>query len=150
MSRMRMGVTGGLIGVALTLVACGGGANGSSDSTAVDAKALMETSYIVQSITVDGVEREVITPVAISFTTQGIGVSTPCNPLSGPVTYDGPTLTIGPLASTRMACEPALMEQDQVLADALEGTPEWALADGRLTLTGGSTVIVAEALQLTG
>jgi heat shock protein HslJ len=44
-----------------------------------------------------------------------------------------------------MACEPALMEQDQVIADALAANPTWQIADGELTLSGGSTVIVAGA-----
>lgn len=124
---------------AVALAACGGG--GSS----ADAKELIDTAYVVESITVDGAEREVLDPVAISFTAQGIGISTPCNPMSGSATYDGATLAIGPLAATKMACEPALMDQDAVLAAAIEGTPAWTLVDGQLTLTGGGTVVVGRA-----
>jgi heat shock protein HslJ len=41
-----------------------------------------------------------------------------------------------------MACEPALMEQDQVIADALAANPTWQVSGEQLTLTGGSTTIV--------
>ncbi len=142
LSRMSALTIGGCVGIALALSACGGGGGASAD-----ARTLIDTSYVVQTISVEGAEREVLEPVAISFTAQGIGVATPCNPLSGPVTYEGPTLTVGPLVSTKMGCEPALMEQDQVLAQALEGTPQWSVTDGQLTLTGGGTVIVGQALQ---
>jgi heat shock protein HslJ len=139
---MRSLALAGIPATALVLAACGGG------GATADAKELIDTSYVVQTITVDGAEREVLEPVAISFTAQGIGVATPCNPMSGGVTYDGATITIGPLAGTKMACEPALMDQDQVLAEALQGTPQWSLTDGQLTLTGGGTVIVGEAALL--
>jgi heat shock protein HslJ len=45
-----------------------------------------------------------------------------------------------------MGCETALMEQDQVIADALAANPTWQLAGEQLTLTGGSTTIVGDNL----
>ncbi len=52
-----------------------------------------------------------------------------CNRFRGPYTFDGSALKIGPLASTRMACEPAVMDAEQAwfrmleTAEAAEATP---------------------------
>jgi heat shock protein HslJ len=132
--------TTGLAGIALALAACGGGSSATSEP-----QSLADTSYSVTTITVDGTDREVLPPVEIVFTADSVNVATPCNGMSGPVTYSETTLTVGALAQTKMACEPALMEQDQVIADALAANPTWQIADGELTLSGGSTVIVAGA-----
>ena len=85
-------------------------------------------------------------PVEIAFTADSISVMTPCNGMSGPVTYSESTLTVGALAQTKMACEPALMEQDQVIADALAANPTWQVSGEQLTLTGGGTTIVGDNL----
>ena len=130
---------------AIALSACGGGGSaGSADSQGE----LMATPFIVESITVDGTAQEVYPPVAISFAPDAIGVATPCNGLNGSLTFAESTLQVGPLASTKMACEPELMEQDRVIAEALQANPTWEYADGMLTLTGGSIVIVAEAAEI--
>lgn len=130
------------VSAALALTACGGQSEGGGQGE------LINTPFIIESITVDGTEREVYPPLVISFSPTGVGVATPCNSMNGEVTYSGSTLEIGPLAATKMACEPALMEQDQVVAEALESNPTYEVVDGRLTLIGGATVIVAEAAEL--
>jgi heat shock protein HslJ len=137
----RTTLTGGAVVLALAaLTACGGGTTASSEPTS-----LAGTSYAVTTITVEGTDREVLPPVEIDFTADSIAVATPCNGMSGPVAYSDSVLTVGALASTRMGCEPALMEQDQVIADALAANPSWQIVGGDLTLTGGGTVIVAES-----
>ena len=132
-----------LAATALALTACGGGEADSGGQGQ-----LIDTAVVVTAITVDGTPRDVYEPVAISFSPTGIGVATPCNSLNGSVTYVDSTLEVGPLASTKMACEPELMEQDQVIADALSANPTWEVSDGQLTRTGGGTVIVADAAEL--
>ena len=127
----------GLAIAALALSACGGGSAGGG----ADPQSLVGTSYDVTAITVDGTQREVLGPVIITFEAETISVATPCNGMAGDVSYSPTTLTIGPLAATLMACEPALMEQDQVIGDALEADPTWQLADGTLTLAGAGTSI---------
>lgn len=131
-----------LAAAALALTACGGGGS----SAGGDPQSLVDTAYAVTSITVNGAQRELLGPVEIAFTADNISVATPCNGMSGSVTYAETTLTVGPLAQTMMACEPALMEQDQVIADALAATPTWSLSGQTLTLTGGGTVIVGDNL----
>ena len=81
---------------ALALSACGGGGS----SAGGDAQSLIDTAYSVTSITVDGAEREVLGPVEVAFTADSISVATPCNGMSGPVTYSESTLTVGALAAT--------------------------------------------------
>ncbi len=127
----------------LLLAACGGSGSGSGPSA--DPETLIGSSYAVTAITVDGTEREVLGPITFSFTADSISVATPCNGMSGPVTYSPTNITVGDLAQTMMACEPALMDQDQFLAEVLATGPAWTVVDGKLTLTSGSTVITAES-----
>ena len=126
-----------LIASALALSACGGGSTAGGDP-----QSLVDTGYAVTTITVDGIQRDVLGPVEVAFTADSISVATPCNGMSGPVTYSESTLTVGALAQTKMGCETALMEQDQVIADALAANPTWQVSGEQLTLTGGSTTIV--------
>lgn len=132
-----------LAAAAVTMTACGGGR---SVTPAADPQALVDTAYSVTSITVDGTARKVLGPVEIAFTADNISVATPCNGMNGSVTYTETTLTAGPLAQTMMACEPELMDQDQVIADALAATPTWSLSGETLTLTGGGTVLTGTTL----
>ncbi len=130
-----------LIASTLALSACGGGSTAGGDP-----QSLVDTGYAVTTITVDGTQREVLGPVEIAVTADSISVMTPCNGMSGPVTYSESTLSVGALAQTKMACEPALMEQDQVIADALAANPTWQLAGEQITITGGGTAIVGDNL----
>ena len=127
---------------ALAVTACGGGGS----SAGGDPQSLIDTAYSVTTLTVGGADREVLGPVEIAFTADTVSVMTPCNGMSGPVTYSESTLNVGALAATKMACEPALMEQDQVVADALGANPTWQLSGEQLTLTGGGTVIAGDNL----
>jgi putative lipoprotein len=45
-----------------------------------------------------------------------------CNRFRGSATISGDTLRFGPLASTMMACPPAVMDQERKFLDALEAT----------------------------
>lgn len=65
-----------------------------------------------------------------------------CNRYSGGYTVDGPTLTLGPLISTLMACaRPADRIERDYLA-ALEAVAGWRLDAGELTLVDGEGVAV--------
>jgi heat shock protein HslJ len=67
-----------------------------------------------------------------------------CNAFSGPYHASGTTMTIGPLATTRMACtSPAFDTQEQQLLTALQSVSTWEEDDGIvLRDTGGSTKVV--------
>ena len=54
-----------------------------------------------------------------------------CNTFSGPYTAIGTSMTIGPLATTRMACSsPALDTQEQQFLTALQSVATWEADDG--------------------
>jgi len=66
-----------------------------------------------------------------------------CNAFSGPYTAIGTSMTIGPLATTRMACSsPALDTQEQQFLTALQSVATWEADDG-ITLRdwGGATKV---------
>jgi putative lipoprotein len=57
-----------------------------------------------------------------------------CNPYFGTATVEGERVSFGPLGATKMACPPALMDQERRFFAALEGAERWALDDGGLFL----------------
>lgn len=62
-----------------------------------------------------------------------------CNRFSGKATIDGDAITFGPLASTRMACAEALMNQEQKFHDALARVAAFRVEPdtGKLVLLDG-------------
>ena len=79
----------------------------------------------------------------LTFEAGGAGGSTGCNTFRGEYAVDGSSLVFSPLATTKRACaDPALMDQESAVLDALAGVTSWELGgDGRLTL-GGSVELV--------
>ncbi len=76
-----------------------------------------------------------------------------CNSFHGPYTLSGKTITIGPLASTMMACtDPALQTQEQRYLAALELARSYRLTGTRLDLLrpGGTIAATFEAGSTTG
>ena len=60
-----------------------------------------------------------------------------CNKFSGSYTVTGDELSLGPLASTKMACEPPASAVESAMLEALAGVSSWSIGeDGRLTLDG--------------
>jgi heat shock protein HslJ len=59
-----------------------------------------------------------------------------CNQYGGSYEVDGSTITFGPLRSTEMACEPALMDLESAYLGALASVGEYELGPGRLELRG--------------
>jgi heat shock protein HslJ len=57
-----------------------------------------------------------------------------CNTYQGAYTLDGPTLTLGPLAATRKACESSTMEQEQRYLGCLEDVSGYTIAGRQLRL----------------
>jgi heat shock protein HslJ len=78
------------------------------------------------------------------FTADAVSGSSGCNTYSGAYKLEGANVTIGPLASTRMACEQALMDQETAFLTALQ-TP------GIVEQSGGIVRIrdAAGAIQVT-
>ena len=60
-----------------------------------------------------------------------------CNTFSGPFRTDGGTLKLGPLATTKIACQPPASEVESMYLTALAGVSKWTiLAEGVLALGG--------------
>jgi heat shock protein HslJ len=73
-----------------------------------------------------------------------------CNTFTGSYTVDGPSLTFGPLASTKKACVPEVGAVETAYLAALQAVTAWAVpADApmgtQLTLTGGGAKLVYAA-----
>jgi heat shock protein HslJ/uncharacterized protein YraI len=61
-----------------------------------------------------------------------------CNQLSGPYTLNGSALVIGPLVSTQMMCDQALMTQEQAYIQALTAVASYEIAGNQLILRSGA------------
>lgn len=61
-----------------------------------------------------------------------------CNQYAGTYEIHGDRVTIGPLAGTMMACAEPVMATEAAFKRALTGTPRYAIANDRLTLTSDS------------
>ncbi len=61
-----------------------------------------------------------------------------CNQLSGPYAVNGASLVIGPLASTQMMCDQALMTQEQTYIQALSAVASYEMSGNQLILRTGA------------
>lgn len=120
--------------VVTSVAACG------SDDASPTADDLDGRSFVADSIEgatiVDGSE------VVISFEEGMVVVEAGCNSQRGSfeVSDDG-SLVVGPMAATMMACDDALMAQDQLLAEFLGAAPSISLDGDELVLTTDSTTV---------
>jgi heat shock protein HslJ len=80
----------------------------------------------------------VIGTVRLEFSEDGrVTAQTGCNGVRGQVSVQDSTLVAGPLTSTRMACEPALMEQERWVTEMLSSHPRLELSGPYLALHWG-------------
>lgn len=76
-------------------------------------------------------------PFAVRFEDGRVSASAGCNRLVGGFDQAGERLRVGPLASTRMACSPALEEQERRLAASLGAVNSVSrTGDGAVVLSG--------------
>jgi heat shock protein HslJ len=82
----------------------------------------------------------------LEFRTDGRLVGrAPCNSYVAPVELGGKTLKIGPIVSTRKACQPDVMDQEATFFAALQDVRDFVVSpEGLLTLRGPAGTIVAE------
>ncbi|MGD8528483.1 MAG: META domain-containing protein [Methyloceanibacter sp.] len=79
-----------------------------------------------------------------------VGGSSGCNRFTGAYTQKGDELTMGPLASTRMACPPEVMEREQRFL-TMFGNVRYAETDDlKLTLKDGNGEVLAELVRRDG
>jgi heat shock protein HslJ len=90
-------------------------------------------------------------PVELVFAAQEhmVAGSGGCNLLKGSFQLDGEQLRFGPLASTRMACPPALMAFERSYLERLAQVRRWSIDRRTLLLqdSTGHTLMVFQALS---
>lgn len=80
--------------------------------------------------------------ITVAFEGGSLSANAGCNTMVGRYTLVGGKLTAPQLASTMMACDEALMQQDTWLAALLAAGPSYTLAGDTLTLTDGTDTVV--------
>ena len=132
-----------LLLTALVLAACGDQGSPDADPSTLD---LTSRTFIGDDITVDGEPMLLFkgSQLRLSFDTDSIGASGGCNSMSGAATWADGKLSIadGSLATTEMACDTPLMDQDAWFAEVLNASPTLTQEGDSLTMVRGSTVIV--------
>lgn len=100
-------------------------------------------TFTGQVISVDGVSTPAAngSTIAVTFTDDGISINAGCNTMFAQAQWDDSTITVADnaVASTMMACDALLMQQDQMLSEFLTSDPLWEVEGTELTLTSGST-----------
>jgi heat shock protein HslJ len=88
------------------------------------------------------------TTVTLNFEEDGqVNGLSGCNQYGGSYELDGRSITIGPLASTRMAClEDGIMEQESAFLQALQAAHSLSLVEDQLTIVydGGELLFVPQ------
>lgn len=84
------------------------------------------------------------TQLTIQFRADGnVSGSSGCNTFTGQYQTSGASLTIGALATTRMACAEPIMDQEQAYLAALAATKRYAIVGKMLTLMDAGGVRMA-------
>ena len=85
-------------------------------------------------------------PITFEFDNEGnIAGDGSCNRFGGTCAIEGNTIKVGPLRSTRRACEPEIMQQEQKFLVLLGAVTAWESdADGTLVLRGEGGEIRAQ------
>jgi heat shock protein HslJ len=127
------------LALATALVTAGCGLVGSSDDNANGGLAF--TSWTVSSIA--GTSTIAESPPTMAFDPAGTVAGTDgCNQYTGTFHTDGGSIQVGPLATTRMACEPARNAQATAFGAAFSGATSWRLLEsGELELTGHGDIL---------
>lgn len=120
-------VVGGVValvalGALAATLAGGAGEDSANGSVPVDDVGQLAGSWLV----VNDASAPAVTigTVRLAFSDEGrVTAQTGCNGVRGQASVDDSVLVTGPLMSTRMACEPPLMEQEQWITQMLEGRP---------------------------
>lgn len=85
-----------------------------------------------QVVALGGTALPATSEVTLDFAAQAVSGMSGCNRYSGPYSGTGSNITFGPLALTRMACQPAKMDIELGFTRALGAATRYELADGML------------------
>jgi len=101
-------------------------------------------TWVVQEMSVDGTMTAPISeapPFAV-FEDGTVAGSSGCNSYNGTYHIDADSMTIGPLASTLMACTAELLGQEAFYFELLAQTDSYEVSGDQLTLMSGDTVLI--------
>ena len=109
----------------------------------------VEGSWQMTSGTLDGEEIPILDSHPITMVIEGNQISgtASCNGYSGTFDLDGSEITIGPLATTQMACFPEETMQAETMFGEAMTRVETVTLDDELTLSGDGVELVFVALQ---
>jgi heat shock protein HslJ len=82
---------------------------------------------------------------SIQITDGRMAINSGCNSGSATVTVAADTLTFGPIALTKMACQPAAMSVEQSVVSTLTGTVRYTIEADALTIDAGSAGLTFRA-----
>jgi heat shock protein HslJ len=87
------------------------------------------------------------TRLTLTFRDGEVSGSSGCNRFHGSFTAEGDALKVGPLGTTRKACDDPVMAQEREFLRALESATTWAIVRGMLDVhgAGGERVLTADA-----
>ena len=108
---------------------------------------LLDTAWQVTSIGGDPVlaDTEVTLSIAADHRAGGNGG---CNNYFTEADFEGPPLTFGPVAGTRMACPPEIMDQEAALFAALGATVDFELSGDALKLFDAAGIPLVGLVRL--
>jgi heat shock protein HslJ len=82
---------------------------------------------------------------ALTFSAGRVDVEAGCNRGGGAVTATEATLTFGPIALTKMACEGGAMDVERLVSEVLSADVRYAIEAGTLTLDAGGAGLTLHA-----
>jgi len=84
-------------------------------------------------------------PITFEFDNEGsISGDASCNRFGGSCSIDGSKIKVGPLRSTRRACEPEIMQQEHKFLALLAAVTAWSVVGDELVLTAPDGEIRAQ------
>jgi heat shock protein HslJ len=110
---------------------------------------LVDTRWIVDGlVTGDAVSSVPVGVVAaLTFSDGRVEVEAGCNRGGGAVAATDVTLTFGPIALTKMACEGGAMEVERLVSEVLSGRVQYTIEAGTLTLDAGAAGLTLRGAQ---
>jgi heat shock protein HslJ len=104
-------------------------------------KALVGTTWALDTL-VDGQVASSMAAgspeVTLVFDDKQVVAETHCNGVSAEYTIEGDTIEFTPGASTKMACEPEIMQGENAVSEVLRGEATYEITADKLTLTNSS------------
>jgi len=112
------------------VAACGsssGGKGGTIEGVAWDVAAYADASGVMT-------DAPVTVPMDARFDAGKVAGTSGCNQYNGPYTLSGSSLTVGPLASTKMLCDQIANDAEAAYLPALQKAATYTAEGGKLTI----------------